>query len=78
RKCKYDGEEDFTKVSYFRGSPPWGLNFWNLDESVKYGYSTQTGFWWNLNKREIFVNSSAPFPPILPSIYTACYGYVLR
>ncbi|CAG8696598.1 9357_t:CDS:2, partial [Acaulospora morrowiae] len=73
-----DMDNEWLYLEEMQGSPPWGLDFWNLDQSVKYGYSTKTSFWWNLNTREIFVNPSAPFPPILPSIYTVCYGYVLR
>ncbi|CAG8545347.1 3200_t:CDS:2, partial [Acaulospora colombiana] len=77
RRCKNAGDDSFTKVSYFRGSTTWGLSFWNLDESVKFGYTSRSSFWWNRN-REVLVEFPAPFPPVIPSLCSACYDSIRR
>ncbi|RHZ83063.1 hypothetical protein Glove_99g378 [Diversispora epigaea] len=76
RKCKNSNEQEFTKVSYFKGFTSWGLEFYDLDGNIKYGYTSQTDFWWNHHKRVVVVYPSAPFPPIIPALYSVCNNYV--
>ncbi|CAG8598927.1 hypothetical protein C2G38_2032853 [Gigaspora rosea] len=77
RRCENNNETDFKKVSIFRGHPAWGLTFLSVDEKINYGYSTRADFW-DLFVRNIFVDQAAPFPPIIPAIYIACYNYLGR
>ncbi|CAG8487549.1 8967_t:CDS:2 [Diversispora eburnea] len=51
RKCKNSNEQEFIKVSYFKGSTGWGLEFYDSDGNIKYGYTSKTDFWWNQYKR---------------------------
>ncbi|CAG8585877.1 6615_t:CDS:2 [Scutellospora calospora] len=79
RQCKKDDDDsDFKKIAYFKGHAAWGLTFLSVDEKIKYGYSSASLFFWNLYARDIFIDPTAPFPPIIPALYTAYYNYLER
>ncbi|KAF0426407.1 hypothetical protein F8M41_006192 [Gigaspora margarita] len=77
RRCEKDNEIDFKDIAFFKGHPAWGLTFLSVDKKINYGYSTRADFW-NLFVRNIFVDQAAPFPPIIPALYIACYNYLGR
>ncbi|CAG8564400.1 11469_t:CDS:2 [Diversispora eburnea] len=70
RKCP--NEDDLTEISYVSGSSLFGFYFWNPDETIIYGYSTIP----NLDPLGLY--ESAPFPPIIPALYTAYYEYLIN
>ncbi|CAG8443183.1 14649_t:CDS:2 [Acaulospora morrowiae] len=75
RKCP--GESDLTEVAYVSGSSLFGFYFWNPNETHVYANSTIP----NLNpfglyERNVYIESSAPFPPIIPALYTAYYEFL--
>ncbi|CAI2170134.1 19649_t:CDS:2 [Funneliformis geosporum] len=74
RKCALANETDYTKISYVKGSTTWGLTFYNGDEI--YASTSETQYWWNMNRRDIVVTTSAPFPQVIPAIYTAYYDTI--
>ncbi|CAG8728368.1 26686_t:CDS:2 [Dentiscutata erythropus] len=78
RRCKKVNETVFNLVAFIRGHPAWGLNFLSVDEKIKYGYSSRAAFFWNLYVRDVYVDPAAPFPPIIPTLYTAYYNYLER
>ncbi|CAG8551029.1 6752_t:CDS:2 [Acaulospora colombiana] len=80
RKCARKNESDYTRIAYFSKQRRWNFKFQSVDEDINYGQLEYIGSMWNYYAREIIVSESAPFPPIIPAIYTAyCdYLYYLR
>ncbi|CAG8553586.1 80_t:CDS:2 [Gigaspora margarita] len=78
RRCEKNNESIFKQVAFFKGHPAWGLTFLSVDENINYGYSTRSAFFWDLYVRDVFIDSTAPFPPIIPSLYTAYFDYLER
>ncbi|KAF0426404.1 hypothetical protein F8M41_006189 [Gigaspora margarita] len=78
RRCENNNESVFKQVAFFKGHPTWGLTFLSVDENINYGYSTRSAFFWDLYVRDVFIDPTAPFPPIIPSLYTAYYDYLQR
>jgi len=77
RKCDLSGETIYTHISYVEGSTAWGLTFWSPDGDV-YAKTSITEYWWNMNRRDVEVSPLAPFPPVIPAIYTAYYDTIQR
>ncbi|GBB94512.1 hypothetical protein RclHR1_02370012 [Rhizophagus clarus] len=78
RKCDFDNEESYTHISYIKGSTSWGLKFVSPDGSDIYATTSATDYWWNMHRRDVDVNPLAPFPPVIPAIYTAYYDTIQR
>ncbi|RHZ86409.1 hypothetical protein Glove_51g65 [Diversispora epigaea] len=77
RKCP--NEDDLTEISYVSGSNLFGFYFWDPDETIVYGYSTIPNLDpFGLYERNVYINDSAPFPPIIPALYTAYYEYLIN
>ncbi|CAG8461184.1 9121_t:CDS:2 [Dentiscutata heterogama] len=76
RLCENANETDFKKIAFFKGSPGWGLTFSSVDRKINYGYSTKSTFFWDLHKKDIFIDRAAPFPPAIPALYAAYYDYL--
>ncbi|CAG8632131.1 1218_t:CDS:2 [Funneliformis caledonium] len=74
RKCANSHELDYTKISNVKGSTTWGLTFYDGDEI--YALTSETQYWWNMNRRDVVVTTSAPFPQVIPAIYTAYYDTI--
>ncbi|CAG8615405.1 5870_t:CDS:2 [Cetraspora pellucida] len=76
RLCENLNESVFNQVAIFTGHPSLGLTFSSVDEKTNYGYSSRAAFFWDLYERDIFIDKAAPFPPIIPALYTAYYNYL--
>ncbi|CAG8600907.1 2569_t:CDS:2 [Ambispora gerdemannii] len=61
RKCPQLGERKFKTISVVKGSSEWGMEFFDANENEHYAIATPY--------------PDAPFPPVLPAIYTAYYDY---
>ncbi|KAF0431635.1 hypothetical protein F8M41_005373 [Gigaspora margarita] len=77
RKCK--NESKFNAISYVKGSSLFGLGFYSLNEKDLYAYTTIPNLAiWTFFKRDVHIGHNAPFPTIIPALYTAYYDYLLN
>ncbi|RIA97968.1 hypothetical protein C1645_813516 [Glomus cerebriforme] len=77
RRCELANETSYYLISHVDGSTAWGLKFYN-DNGDVYASTSETQYWWNMNRRDVKVEPFAPFPPIMPAIYTAYYDTIQR
>ncbi|CAG8579119.1 13625_t:CDS:2 [Ambispora leptoticha] len=76
RKCPRAGEWRYRTISIVKGTSEWGMEFFDANEDLHYAVATRPSYHWNsLQKRIVLSYPDAPFPPILPAIYTAYYDY---
>ncbi|CAG8604469.1 10988_t:CDS:2 [Acaulospora morrowiae] len=71
RKCSRANEEKFYKVAYFRRNSLDGLDFFSMNHTIEYGEVSKVDPW--LDRRDVIVDQSAPYPPILPAICSIYY-----
>ncbi|CAG8557080.1 14557_t:CDS:2 [Cetraspora pellucida] len=76
KQCNNANETIFKQIAFFKGNPSWGLTLSSIDGGINYGYSTMSSFFWDLYARNIFINQTAPFPPIIPALYIAHYYHL--
>ncbi|CAB5378751.1 unnamed protein product [Rhizophagus irregularis] len=67
--------QDYEKVAYFKGFEFFGFTFLSLDSKINYGYTTIPNIL-NMMSRSVYITKDAPFPPIIPAIYTAYYNFI--
>ncbi|CAG8703532.1 hypothetical protein C2G38_2161231 [Gigaspora rosea] len=77
RKCK--NESEFRAVSYVSGSSWLGFTFSSLDDKKVYADITVPYFsiWNYYLKRSVYIDHNAPFPTLIPALYTAYYNYIV-
>ncbi|CAB4408817.1 unnamed protein product [Rhizophagus irregularis] len=78
RKCELANEESYSLISDIVGSTSWGLRFKNPDGDDVYAKTSVTDYWWNMHRRDVDVSPLAPFPPVIPAIYSAYYDTIQR
>ncbi|CAJ0642385.1 4717_t:CDS:2 [Entrophospora sp. SA101] len=76
RRCVNASEKDYYHVATFIGNNNWGINFYSPDEITCFGRMTKSDYWWNYWRRDIIILPNVPFPPILPTLYSAFYDYL--
>ncbi|KAF0411844.1 hypothetical protein F8M41_008175 [Gigaspora margarita] len=77
RKCK--DESEFRAVSYVKGSSWFGFTFSSLDDKEVYADISVPYFsvWNYYLNRSVHIEHNAPFPTLIPALYTAYYNYVV-
>ncbi|CAG8527104.1 844_t:CDS:2 [Cetraspora pellucida] len=79
RRCKRAFEDDFYMVSKVSGSTYWGLNFSpGEDESSLSAWISAVYYWPSRRRRDVMVFDDAPFPSIIPALYSVYYDYVAK
>ncbi|GBB93942.1 hypothetical protein RclHR1_02260007 [Rhizophagus clarus] len=73
-KSLFDSQ-GYEKVAYFRGWEFFGFSFLSLDSKINYGYTTVPNIL-NMMSRSVHITKDAPFPPIIPALYTAYYNFM--
>ncbi|CAG8441018.1 6954_t:CDS:2 [Diversispora eburnea] len=78
RKCWRIFESEFTIQAYVRGSVENGLTFFDeKDSKLIHAYTKKPQSFWNYKRRDIFVHSYAPFPSVIPALYSVYYDFVI-
>ncbi|CAG8571013.1 5613_t:CDS:2, partial [Cetraspora pellucida] len=77
RMCK--NESRFRTISYVKGSSLFGFAFYNMNnESEVYAYTTIPDLAvWDFFI-SVHVHQNAPFPKLIPALYTAYYDYIVN
>ncbi|RHZ87798.1 hypothetical protein Glove_30g25 [Diversispora epigaea] len=78
RKCWRAFESEFKIKAYVKGSVDNGLTFFDeKDSKLIHAYTKKPQSFWSYKRRDIFVHSYAPFPPVIPALYSVYYDFVI-
>ncbi|CAG8673824.1 9286_t:CDS:2, partial [Scutellospora calospora] len=77
RKC--ENESTFSVISYVKGSNLFGFTFYSYDEKKVYAHTTIPDLAvWDFFRRSVFIDHNAPFPSLIPALYTAYYDWIVN
>ncbi|CAG8685024.1 1335_t:CDS:2, partial [Acaulospora morrowiae] len=63
--------------AYVSGSVNDGLHFTEKEHSdALYAYTTKPSWFLSHKSRDVFVTEDAPFPPIIPALYSLYHDFV--
>ncbi|CAG8625831.1 11009_t:CDS:2, partial [Acaulospora morrowiae] len=75
--CSSALETEFSVQAYVSGSVDDGLQFIEKEKSdVYYAFTTKPSGFLSHKSRDVYVTEDAPFPPIIPALYSLYHDFV--